>query len=280
MKFTKFVGVVTLLMLFCQSASAYIDYSSDKAYIQSVQSEAMRQLIYENECVKKVDELINEKLIELSQVRINTYQEFAGMDPSSIRDIVTSRKRSIANYIELLLIKREEGLVKFTEEQCIRFEEMQAEEEDSYLNIQNDVNELISEQFLYIERLSNSQICSYLYESIDINDEMMKDLMKIIDTAPSKYLNTLAKVTNEFGVHIEKIRNMHRFKCSEEDSASNGASAEDNKITTQQVESVTNTKMKSRVCPRVVNRFSSNQKMWDRVNNRIEKRFGFVCEKL
>ncbi|PIR53070.1 hypothetical protein COU76_03010 [Candidatus Peregrinibacteria bacterium CG10_big_fil_rev_8_21_14_0_10_49_10] len=36
-------------------------------------------------------------------------------------------------------------------------------------------------------------------------------------------------------------------------------------------------KMYSRVCPRVLRRFSGNAKMWERVNERIQKRFGFVC---
>ncbi len=37
-------------------------------------------------------------------------------------------------------------------------------------------------------------------------------------------------------------------------------------------------KMKTRVCPRVERRFSGIQKMIDRVNKRLDKRFGFVCE--
>ncbi len=36
--------------------------------------------------------------------------------------------------------------------------------------------------------------------------------------------------------------------------------------------------MKERLCTRVVNRFSDDEPMWERVNNRIEKRFGFRCE--
>lgn len=39
------------------------------------------------------------------------------------------------------------------------------------------------------------------------------------------------------------------------------------------------TDMYDRVCPRVINRFSDDQKMWDRVNERIQNRFGFVCER-
>lgn len=35
--------------------------------------------------------------------------------------------------------------------------------------------------------------------------------------------------------------------------------------------------MYDRVCPRVVNRFQSDAKMWDRVNERIRQRFGFAC---
>ncbi len=38
-------------------------------------------------------------------------------------------------------------------------------------------------------------------------------------------------------------------------------------------------KMYRRVCPRVLRRFRNNQKIWDRVNARISKRFGFVCSK-
>ena len=36
---------------------------------------------------------------------------------------------------------------------------------------------------------------------------------------------------------------------------------------------------KDRLCSRVVKRFSDDDKMWKRVNDRVEKRFGFACEK-
>lgn len=35
--------------------------------------------------------------------------------------------------------------------------------------------------------------------------------------------------------------------------------------------------MYERVCPRVVSRFQQDTKMWDRVNERIQQRFGFKC---
>lgn len=35
--------------------------------------------------------------------------------------------------------------------------------------------------------------------------------------------------------------------------------------------------MYDRVCPRVVSRFQNDAKMWDRVNERIQQRFGFTC---
>lgn len=38
-------------------------------------------------------------------------------------------------------------------------------------------------------------------------------------------------------------------------------------------------KFRSRICDRVERRFSDNQKMWQRVNKRVQKRFGFVCSK-
>ncbi|MBU2213972.1 hypothetical protein KJ996_05055, partial [Patescibacteria group bacterium] len=41
----------------------------------------------------------------------------------------------------------------------------------------------------------------------------------------------------------------------------------------------TSSKMYDRVCPRVINRFLNDSKMWKRVNDRIQKRFGFVCNK-
>lgn len=37
--------------------------------------------------------------------------------------------------------------------------------------------------------------------------------------------------------------------------------------------------MYDRVCPRVVKRFVNDESMWTRVNERIQKRFGFVCSK-
>ena len=45
----------------------------------------------------------------------------------------------------------------------------------------------------------------------------------------------------------------------------------------QKSTSSTNSAMYDRVCPRVVKRFSEHAKMWGRVNERINKRFGFVC---
>ena len=34
---------------------------------------------------------------------------------------------------------------------------------------------------------------------------------------------------------------------------------------------------KGRLCERVVRRFSDNEKMWQRVNDRVNRRFGFMC---
>jgi|GEM_PF-6095976 hypothetical protein len=45
--------------------------------------------------------------------------------------------------------------------------------------------------------------------------------------------------------------------------------------------SVANAKtFKERLCDRVVNRFQDDQIMWQRVNDRIEKRFGYRCESI
>ena len=35
---------------------------------------------------------------------------------------------------------------------------------------------------------------------------------------------------------------------------------------------------RDRLCDRVVNRFSNDQKMWERVNERVQNRFGYKCE--
>jgi len=55
-------------------------------------------------------------------------------------------------------------------------------------------------------------------------------------------------------------------------------SQESNSTSSPSTESSSNN-FEIRVCSRVVKSFSEDQKMWDRVNNRIEKRFGFICEK-
>ena len=36
-------------------------------------------------------------------------------------------------------------------------------------------------------------------------------------------------------------------------------------------------RFKGRLCERVVRRFSENEKMWQRVNDRVNRRFGFMC---
>jgi len=49
------------------------------------------------------------------------------------------------------------------------------------------------------------------------------------------------------------------------------------KMNTNQLRQYEN--FKGRLCERVVRRFSKDEKMWQRVNERVQKRFGFACER-